>query len=170
MQERDYRRGRGYRGDTSTPDTGETFSKGTGSAGICHQLLNSACGGHCIHNKATRTARLMTRAMMVSTVESLRLGAPGHIPEKRAIPTVEMIAETTASCLHTPPGTNVPQKDKADAMKPTVDRSQNMLAITAAARNESAGKSHERTGSVEEVSTPAAVARSAKNALPWASP
>ena len=67
------------------------------AAGNCSHLSNSACGGHCIHNNATRTARLMTRAMMVSTVESLRLGAPGHIPEKRAIPTVETIAERMAA-------------------------------------------------------------------------
>jgi len=133
-------------------------------------LSNILGGGHFIHNNATRIAPFITKAMAVSKVDILRLGAPGQVPEKSAIPSVEMIEEAMASCLHASPGTRIPQSDKDAAMKPMVDRSQKTLATCADALGASEGTSHERTGSDGPVLMPAASARRARRALPWASP
>jgi hypothetical protein len=91
-------------------------------------------------------ARFTTKAMMVSIDDNRRLGAPGHIPEKRAIPRVEMTADTITSCRQESNEVVVLQKDQAAARKPIAEGSQKKKAIAEAAFVDKEGNNHDRMG------------------------
>jgi hypothetical protein len=108
--------------------------------------------------------------MAVSKRESFRLGAPGQMPLKRTIPTLEMIAGTIAICLQSSPLGKMPQKVRDALMNPRAETSQKGAARRAAARGDRDGAIHARTGTAVRVPDVAASPSSAKNAFAWATP
>src|SRR3989304_6905292 len=90
----------------------------------CGQLPNSVWGGQYSQSCVSKTATLMPRAARVLKM--------GQVPKKAAMPRIETIAEATASCRHTSPGTRMPKNEKAAPTKPRRDRSQKALAIAVA--------------------------------------
>jgi hypothetical protein len=129
-----------------------------------------ASGGHPTPSSNARIATFTTNAMAVSRAENLRLGAPGQIPLKRTTPALDMIAETTATCLQEVPPGKMPQNARDASTKPRAETSQKGTASHAADRRESDGAIHDRTGSAVPVPEVAASRSSEKNAFAWATP
>jgi hypothetical protein len=94
----------------------------------------------------TRTEAFTARAATVLNV--------GHVPKNSRIPRPETTDEAMAICLHTEPGTTIPQNDIDAATKPMAAMTQKALAMALAVCGGREGANQERAGSHAPVDVP----------------